>query len=543
VGIVPLYYARAGSSVLFASEAKAIFASGRLAPRFSPAGLSQVFSRWAPSAPDSVFEGVRSVCPGEAVRFNDMLVESHARYWQMDFTEAPELADLTSGEAANMLADRLRRAVRLRLRADVPVGGYLSGGLDSSVLALLVRDAGVTDLQTFAIGFEDPAYDETPQQRRMAELLGTAHHEIRCGAAEIRDSLPEVIWHCEAPLLRTAPAPMYRLSRLVRDTGMKVVLAGEGADELLAGYHLFKEDRIRRFWARQPRSGRRPMLLTNLYSFIGQGRGQNTRLWQAFFRRGLEETDHPFYSHLVRWRNTAWSLRFLSPPLRPATDDDEALHANLLAQLPGGYRGWRPLARAQCLEMMTFLSAYLLTSQGDRMAMANSVEGRYPYLDPDVIDFCCRLPSRLKLRGLLDKVILRKLASADLPPEVWQRPKHPYRAPISRALFDHPPDYVRELLSESQIRAHGLLDAEPAIRLVNKAFEQNGVMAGEREEMALVGMLTLQMLARHFTIDFAERVRRQRARLDAASPDVCEDRLHRGQRRRGAAAPVRARAS
>jgi asparagine synthase (glutamine-hydrolysing) len=172
------------------------------------------------------------------------------------------------------------------------------------------------------------------------------------------------------------------------------------------------------------------------------------------------------------------------------------------------------------------MSAYLLTSQGDRVTMGHSVEARYPYLDPDVIDFCTALPGRFKLRGLLDKVILRNLASRELPPEVWQRPKQPYRAPIGRVLFSRgTPDYVRDLLSAGELQRYGLVDVGPATRLVERAFAQDGAMGGEREEMALVGLLTLQLLARHYLTDFAARVRVQLNRLGAREPAVRIDRL------------------
>ncbi len=321
VGILPLYYARVPGRVLFASEAKALFASGCLEPQFDGVGLVQVFSRWAAPSPSTIFQKVRSVSPGRAISFDESLTECESTYWQPNFGENRELAAISLDDAVEGLGERLDHAVNLRLRADVPVGAYLSGGLDSSVIAWLIRHTDRSRLQTFAVRFEDPEFDETVQQRRMAELLGTEHHEILYRSADIGDVLREVIWHCETPLLRTAPAPLFMLSQLVRSNGMKVVLTGEGADELLAGYNIFKEDKVRRFWARQPDSTARPALLARLYPYVGQGRTQSTGLWQQFFRRGLTEVDHPFYSHMVRWRNTAWALRFLSPNLRNGIDE------------------------------------------------------------------------------------------------------------------------------------------------------------------------------------------------------------------------------
>jgi asparagine synthase (glutamine-hydrolysing) len=531
VGILPLYYAQVGDRVLFGSEAKALFASGRLTPKFDEAGLVQVFTRWAASAPATVFRDIHAVRPGSAVCFDEDLRQREHRYWEADLAEDPAFGDLSADEAAESLRERLTRAVHLRLRADVPVGAYLSGGLDSSVIGRLIHQADSSPLQTFAVRFEDPTFDETVQQRRMANLLGTQHHDILCGAKEIACALPEVIWHCETPLLRTAPAPLFLLSRLVNRCGMKVVLTGEGADEILAGYDIFKEDKVRRFWARRPESGQRPSLLLRLYPDVGQQASKNP-LWQQFFRRGLTEVNHPFYSHRIRWENTAWGLRFLARDLRERAAPEQ-VEAETDGEMPSGWRQWSPLARAQALEMHTFLSSYLLCCQGDRVAMGHSVEVRYPFLDPDVFDFCARLPARLKLRGLHDKVVLRRLASRFLPPEIWQRPKKPYRAPMTPALFDtDAAPYVTDLLSDGSLSTFGLADVPTASRLVTKAKRQGGRMFGEREEMALVGLLTLQLLAQQYLKEFPSRARTAREALDGDRVCVLEDRVSSAARRR-----------
>ena len=524
VGILPLHYAAVKGRVLFASEAKALFASGHLAPRLRPQGLVQVFTHWAVAAPSTVFEDVRSVPPGAAICFEEDLRRSEHLYWQPNLAEDPGLRDMTPDEAAEALGDQLSRAVALRLRADVPVGAYLSGGLDSSVAAALIRRADSSPLQTFAVRFEDPAFDETAQQRLMAGLLGTEHHEILCGADDIAKALAEVVWHCETPLLRTAPAPLLLLSQLVNRCGMKVVLTGEGADELLAGYDIFKEDKVRRFWARQPDSQVRPVLLSRLYPDVAQDGTRKSALWQQFFRRRLTEVEHPFYSHVIRWDSGAWALRFLAPELQSNAALSQ-LEAETEGAMPTGWRTWPPLARAQAIEMHTFLSPYLLSCQGDRVAMAHGVEVRYPFLDPNVFEFCAHLPHRLKLRGLRDKVALRHLASRFLPAEIWQRPKQPYRAPMTSVLFgENAPDYVEPLLSASSLARSGLVNSGLAGRLVAKARRGAGRMSGEREEMALVGLLTLQLLMRFFLEDFASRADEARRALNDHRLSVFEDR-------------------
>ena len=522
-GILPMHYASVPRAIVFGSEAKALLASGRVASDVDAAAMGEVFTRWSTAAPRSLFASVRSVRPGTAVTFDESLVASERRYWQPSFSEDPAVAGLDAEEAANGLGERLTDAVRLRLRADVPVGAYLSGGLDSSVIASLVRTADSSPLQTFAVRFTDPAFDETDEQRRMASLLGTEHHEILCDRSDIRDGLAPVVWHCESPLLRTAPVPLFLLSGLVRDHGMKVVLTGEGADELFAGYGIFKEDKIRRFWARDPQSELRPRLLARVHSEVGAGVARTTEFWQRFFARHLADVDDPVYSHRIRWENTAWATRVLASDLRSEIGNVELVDV-AVEDLPPRWSEWSDLGRAQWLEIQTFLSPYLLSCQGDRVAMAHGVEVRYPFLDPVVTDFALGLPDRLKMPGLRDKFTLRTLADRTLPPEIARRPKVPYRAPMTEPFFG--PDsgsLVDDLLSADECSRYGLVDPGVAGRLVAKARGRDGRLGGEREEMALVGALTLQLWARAFGDEFAGRVRERRSALERSELHVFED--------------------
>jgi asparagine synthase (glutamine-hydrolysing) len=203
----------------------------------------------------------------------------------------------------------------------VPVGAYLSGGLDSSTIAAVVRNLGVSHLDTFSIAFSDPKFDESEHQRKMARFLGTDHQVVQATHADIGRVFPDVIWHTETPILRTAPAPMFLLSKLVHDRNYKVVLTGEGADEFLGGYDIFKETMVRRFWARQPDSKWRPALLRRLYPDIGGLSSASAAYLRAFFGQGLTEIDRPDYSHMIRWRNTRRGTRFFSRDLIAAIEN------------------------------------------------------------------------------------------------------------------------------------------------------------------------------------------------------------------------------
>jgi len=272
-GILPLYYACVSGYLLFASEAKALFASGRITPRFDREGLNQIFINWSAMAPRSAFAGIRQVPPATALCFDNQLRGTEQRYWQ------PKPAPLPchDTQAADALETHLKHSVALRLRADVPVGAYVSGGLDSSVISSFAVAAS-GKIETFGIRFEDSRFDETEEQRLVIKHLGTNHHEIYCRADDIRKGLAETVWHCETPLLRTSPVPLFLLSDAVAAANIKTVLSGEGADELLCGYTIFKEDQIRRFWARQPDSHLRPALLQRIHHYVGSEDARRTAL-------------------------------------------------------------------------------------------------------------------------------------------------------------------------------------------------------------------------------------------------------------------------
>jgi asparagine synthase (glutamine-hydrolysing) len=348
MGILPLYYARTRSGLVFASEAKALFASGLVEARLDPVGLVETFTNWSAVAPCSVFQGVHQVRPATALRVDAEAGISEHRYWEPDPRRGAFGAHSIEADAEALRA-ALDRSVALRLRADVPVGAYISGGLDSSMIGSLAA-ARTPGLETFGIRFEDPRFDETEQQRLVARHLGTRHHEIVCGAGTIREALAETVWHCETPLLRTSPVALFLLAKAVRAAGIKTVLTGEGADEMLLGYSIFKETQIRCFWARQPGSRVRPALLSRVHHYVGTGDTRATELWQAFFMRGLSDTGHPFYSHLLRWDNTAWTLRLLAPDLR-GTLSPHDMFAAVSSNLPAGWRDWDPLTRAQHVEI------------------------------------------------------------------------------------------------------------------------------------------------------------------------------------------------
>jgi asparagine synthase (glutamine-hydrolysing) len=498
LGVRPLFYTVQAGQLIFGSEIKTLLAHPAVQAEIDPAALTQVFTFWGTIAPDTCFNGIRSLPPGHfmLVQAGDLRIQP---YWELDFAEADSTrptADYLE-EFEQLLID----ATLVRLRADVPVGAYLSGGLDSSTTTAIIRKYTNNSLDTFSIAFSDPEFDESDFQKQMAANLGTDHQVVYCTQADIGRVFPEVIWHTETPTMRTAPAPMFMLSRLVHDHNLKVVITGEGADEFLGGYDIFKETIVRRFWAKQPDSQLRPLLLRRLYPEISRLGSTSESFLTAFFKKNLTATNSPFYSHFIRWSNAGRLQRLLQ---NPSSDSFEQLAAEVVP-IPANFQNWSPLAQAQYLEIVTFLSPYLLSSQGDRVAMAHSVEGRFPFLDYRVVEFCNRLPAKLKLRGLNEKWLLRQVASKLLPADIWQRRKRPYRAPIHRSFFHaESPAYVMDLLSEESLRAAGLFNPAAVAQLIRKA--QSGAQLSEVDDMAVAGVLSTQLVYQQFVKEFPSRL-------------------------------------
>jgi asparagine synthase (glutamine-hydrolysing) len=330
----------------------------------------------------------------------------------------------------------------------------------------------------------------------MVRALKTEHSTIACTAADIGRAFPTVIRATERPILRTAPAPLLRLSALAHDSGYKVVLTGEGADEVFAGYDIFKEAKIRRFCAQQPASRWRPLLLKRLYPYLPQLKGQSQSYREAFFGTQHDATNDPLFSHLPRFRTTTGAKLFFSSELRKALKGYDAL-AELRARLPADFSRWHPLSQAQYLEAAHLLPGYILSSQGDRVAMANAVEGRFPFLDHRLVEFASRIPPHLKMRALREKHILRQATQDMLPPHIGNRTKQPYRAPDCQSFVGAAaPAYVGHRLSGADIAAAGYFDAGAVAKLAAKCRNQRNL--GFRDNMAFVGVLSTQLWHREF---------------------------------------------
>ena len=501
MGVRPLYWCAHDGRLFFASEVKAIFAADRSIPReLDPIGLAQTFTFWTTVPPQGVFRGISEIEPGHARVVCEGRTED-ACTWRAHYPIGEDGQFRGSiGEAAEATRAALEEATRLRmLRADVPVGSYLSGGLDSSLIAALGLRAKGDDFQTFSLRFEDAEYDETGYQRLMAQRLGSQHHEVLVSRRDIAEQFPAVIAHTERPILRTAPAPLFLLSKLVRDAGIKVVLTGEGADEMFAGYDLFREGKVRRFWARRPSSSWRPRLLERLYPYLARSPVAQQAMARQFFGRQLSTWQQPGFAHGTRWHTTGALRRLFSPALRDATRDRDVA-AELLGDLPAEFGSWSYLSQDQYLEIRTLLSGYLLSSQGDRMLMAHSVEGRFPFLDRHVIELANSLPASYKLRVLDEKHVLKRACDGLVPREILERKKQPYRAPDALS-FVGPlaPAWIAELLSDANLAEASVFDVRAVGQLYAKCESRaDEAQFSNTDNMALVGVVSTQLLHQQF---------------------------------------------
>lgn len=501
MGIRPLYYLIHAGRCYFGSEIKAIFAADSSIPReIEPDVLGEIFTFWMPAGQRTIFKNIRQLLPGHFawVDRNGIRVNE---YWDISLSPHERHIINSESEYIEEMRELLIDSIRLQLRADVPVGAYLSGGLDSSSITSLVRGHAVNRLKTFSVTFSDATYDESLQQQEVVSYLNTDHAAVQCESDTIASVFPEVIWHTETAVLRTAPAPLFLLSRLVRDSGFKVVLTGEGADEILGGYDIFKEAKIRAFIHRDLASVSRPQLLKRLYPYLAFSPTESASYAARFFDVGASPAD-PFYAHRPRWKTTSWMhnffrYEFANFDLANPVDSMSSVYGDKLVGLDF-------FSAAQYLETKTLLANYLLSSQGDRMAMAHSVEGRFPFLDHRLVEFAGKIPPVLRMKGLCEKYILKKAMAGLLPPAIIRRNKQPYMAPdIASFSGKAGKECIDRYLSNDAITAAGIFRPQAVQQLIQKCIRNQ--RQGFRENMAFVGILSTQILFEKFIVGFPTR--------------------------------------
>lgn len=493
----PVYYTSVSGGLIFASEIKALLQYPKVARELCRDAIGNVFRLWTALPGQSCFRDIDSLPAGHFLKFRGGKIEVR-RYYDLPVGRPASINKLD--DAVVELRHRLSESVRLRLRSDVPIGVYLSGGLDSTIVTALVREQVTTELHSYSIAFADREYDESAFQRDAAARYETRHHEIRVESADLVRVFPEVVWHAETPLFRSAPAPMYLLASAVSADKLKVVMTGEGADEAFLGYDIFKETMFRANFNSFASDEERRKAIARLYPYMpgfdGVGRESLLRALDAHKSGAI---DDPLFSHRMRFALGHFADRMLPEPHENA----ESTLSDILAARYPGFNALSPVARCRIIEYVTLLEGYLLCSQGDRMATAHGVEGRCPFLDHALVDLAFTLDEDLMLRHGIDEKFILKQAFADLlPPSVRARPKQPYRAPDSRAFLRHSADgWLDHVLSQSNIAQCGLFRPDIVSKFIGRLKMKPEAVA-PREDQAFMLLISTLLLWQQFIGDF-----------------------------------------
>ena len=499
MGIVPLFYSKRNDQFLFASELKALFADPSLERAVDNKALEQIFTFWTTLPGRTFFDGINELPPAHylLVSDQDFIIK---KYWHLNFAVEGNYKSMGKKELAGQVEETLIDAVRIRLRSDVPVGSYLSGGLDSSGITSIIKKNFNNKLNTFGIRFQDKDFDEGLFQQQMVKFLSVNHSELMINNEDISSNFETILWHTETPILRTSPVPLFLLSSLVNQNGYKVVLTGEGSDEIFGGYNIFKETKIREFWSRNPESSIRPLLLGKLYPYIFKDK-RLAKTIVEFFRTGIDTPDNPLFSHIIRWNNTSKIKKFFSEDFKNESAGYDA-YSDILNQIPEEFHKWDSFEKAQYLEIVIFMSSYLLSSQGDRMAMANSVETRLPFLDHRLIELMSTADPEFKMNLLNEKFILKEALKNKLPEDIVRRPKNPYRAPIKSGLIDNKYGLIEKYLSETALVNTGFFNSRKVDFFLKKMQKTDTI--SEIDAMTLSGILSTQIIYDKFITSFNE---------------------------------------
>ncbi|HXQ68844.1 MAG TPA: asparagine synthase (glutamine-hydrolyzing) [Pyrinomonadaceae bacterium] len=447
-GICPLFYTVVDGFLIFASEIKSILQHPSVPREVNLTGLDQVLSLPGAISPQTLFRNIHSLQSGHylVVRNGDVSVRE---YWDLDY---PLLSESTDGQPesyyAETLRDRLEQSVRYRLQADVPVGFFLSGGLDSSLIAAMIRQVS-PDVQrhSFSISFSDERLCEAKYQRLVSDSVGSIHHEIPFNDADIALRLKEAVYHSECPLKETYNTASLALSRETRKTGVTVVLNGEGSDELFAGYVGYRFDKGRN----------------------GNGKSQDldTILADEIREKFWGDRDFDYEKDEYPFREVKQAL--YAPDVSARFSEFDC--SNFPVVNKERLRGRHVLHKRSYLDFKLRLGHHLIADHGDRMTMANSIEARYPFLDIDLVEFCTRIPPDLKLKGFTEKYILKKAAGDLIPRQIVEREKFGFVAPGSPALLQQKIDWVYDMLSYERIKRQGYFNAD-TVEYLKKQYSQ-----------------------------------------------------------------------
>lgn len=477
VGIAPLFHTRIEGGIVFASEIKALLAHPLVTPAIDPAGLDQILTFPGLVSPTTMFAGIEALPPGHYLYIEAGRPAVPTCYWDLDYPEQGAAAEVRPEfYYSERVEDLLLKAVRRRLNADVPVGFYLSGGLDSSLIGAMTKAVLPEQrLHSFSITFPEADIDERRYQRAMAEHLNSVHHEADFTADEIADRLRRAVLCAETPLKESYNTCSLALSALARDSGHKVILTGEGADELFAGYVGYRLD------ATGARGGGAPDDIETMLE--DELREQMWGQSDFFYDRDylpLRELKASLYSEALAARQPEFEAT-----RQPVID---------IARM----RNRHPLHQRSYADFKLRLSDHLLADHGDRVTYANSIEARYPFLDIDLIDFVRTIPPDLLIRNDTEKYVLRQVAAKYLPDQVARREKFGFVAPGSPFLLARNIEWINDILAPDRIKRQNYFNPEVVERLRQRYSAKGAQVNTTFETDLLMIVLTFGILIDEF---------------------------------------------
>src|SRR6267378_191315 len=487
LGVKPLYYFQADDgSLYFGSEIKTLFAAGALKPEINFAALPDYLANHATSGEETLFVGIKRLLPGHTLRWCDGRVEI-SRYWDVSFAK-DEQATRSDQDYVDEWSELFRRAVRLRLMADVPLGMFLSGGIDSSAIAAVMSGMVSEPIKTFSVAFKEREANELEYARLIATAYKTNHHEIVVSPEEFFGALPKLVWHEDEPLAHPSSVALYFVSKLAAQH-VKVVLTGEGSDELLAGYARYRKTIYNlalgaRYHSLMPGAIR--TAVRNSIDGLPTGSKVRQKLVRTFL--SLQPDIESIYFDNFAVFPRAMQNELLTPETRARTGalDPYAGVCSLLEKTDAQ----SPLDRLLYADIKTYLHELLMKQ--DQMSMAASVESRVPFLDHKLVEFTSGLPERMKLRGWTTKYVLRKAMKGVLPEAILSRPKMGFPVPIGKWFRGPYRSIINEYVLSERALSRGIFERDFVRTVVNRHD------AGEDHSERLWALVNFEMWQRQF---------------------------------------------
>ena len=496
-GIRPLYYLKDNKSIYFSSELKVFDQLGERKRHWSPQGLLEHGLVWNTLGNETLFEDIFSLEGGHFQVFTkDYIFPSEAFYVLGQNSENIDNSHLTYDDQVSIFREKLKDSVKLRLRSDVPVGCYLSGGIDSSITSLLAKEINEQSFKSFSVTFKDPSLDESSYQKMMVDALNFDHYSVEIDSSDIEKNFFNAAKHFERPVFRTAPVPLFLLSKKVREENIKVVLTGEAADEILFGYDTNKELQLLSQWKKGLSDDQIMKILLQLNPHLDHYKDKDkTGFLKMYYEEFLNRFEGPLAGLAMRVSNNQILANMFNKDWGHSFDLDE--FSNKISSLmPEHVKSWSLLKRNQYLEMKTLLPGYLLSAQGDRMAMAHSIEGRFPFMDHNLIEWLLTIPDSSKLKGYSSKHLLKEAFRNQIPGPITNRPKRPYMAPDLASFFPNGKKgfLVEEFLNPEIINNYGFYDPKMVERFIFKIERRGLDAAGYRDNMLISFLLSNQII-------------------------------------------------